>query len=342
MTTVLVTAAGAFDTPGIVNALKHNDEGRVIRVVCADIKELIPAGIIYGHSYRVPVAKDDNYVGEILRICMKEEVDVICPFHTDELLALARNRDLFEEHNVKVAVADESAIRSCIDKAEAYEILKNNGLPVPDYFMVRNRSEFSAALEALGYPRVSVCFKPAQHPHGGARGFRIIARDVKEIELFEKPTGILELDTVMRALPDQFNLLVMEYLSGVEYSNYAFADRHQEMLYCIPNKRERLMEGYSFEAVTEEKPELCRLVEKIIKVFHLSFNVNVQIRYSADGEPKIVEVNPRMGGTIALPVAAGVNLPYYAVKLALGEPVPRNVPVRWGTRMLRYWAEAFA
>jgi len=39
-------------------------------------------------------------------------------------------------------------------------------------------------------------------------------------------------------------------------------------------------------------------------------------------------------------VAAGANMPYLAVKHALGESLP-SVDVQWGTRMVRYWQELF-
>ena len=47
-----------------------------------------------------------------------------------------------------------------------------------------------------------------------------------------------------------------------------------------------------------------------------------------------------MGGSIVLPAAAGLNLPYFAVKQALGEKLPKNKTFR-NTKMIRYWKELF-
>ena len=73
---------------------------------------------------------------------------------------------------------------------------------------------------------------------------------------------------------------------------------------------------------------------------NLNYNVNIQIKLSKSGQPKVVEINPRMGGSIALSAAAGVNLPYFAIKLALKEKLPRR-KIIYNTKMIRYWKELF-
>ena len=57
-------------------------------------------------------------------------------------------------------------------------------------------------------------------------------------------------------------------------------------------------------------------------------------------QPKIIEINPRMGGSIPLAGAAGINLPYFGVKQALNEKLPRR-KIIYGTQMIRYWKEFF-
>ena len=47
-----------------------------------------------------------------------------------------------------------------------------------------------------------------------------------------------------------------------------------------------------------------------------------------------------MGGTISLAVASGLNLPYFAVKLALNEKIPSKKSFK-KTKMIRYWKEFF-
>ena len=59
-----------------------------------------------------------------------------------------------------------------------------------------------------------------------------------------------------------------------------------------------------------------------------------------DRRPMLIEANPRLQGTTALSVAAGINFPWLSVLLAIGEPVKIG-PIDWGCRVLRYWGDMF-
>jgi carbamoyl-phosphate synthase large subunit len=63
----------------------------------------------------------------------------------------------------------------------------------------------------------------------------------------------------------------------------------------------------------------------------------VQFRGAEDGRPLLMEINPRVPGTIGLTVAAGSNLPAVALALAAGRDAVLGAP-RIGTRMIRYFA----
>jgi len=56
----------------------------------------------------------------------------------------------------------------------------------------------------------------------------------------------------------------------------------------------------------------------------------------------VLEINPRVQGTISAALGAGVNLPLLAVKQELGLPImPYELFVKWGVRFSRYWEEVF-
>lgn len=59
---------------------------------------------------------------------------------------------------------------------------------------------------------------------------------------------------------------------------------------------------------------------------------NLQFLRPAGGEPKLIDLNGRFYGSIALAIAAGVNLPAIWADLALGRPPPEPVLARPGAR----------
>ena len=50
--------------------------------------------------------------------------------------------------------------RRMLSEAEGYELLKKNGIPVPEFSVVQTRSEAAAAADRLGYPLVMKVISP--------------------------------------------------------------------------------------------------------------------------------------------------------------------------------------
>jgi hypothetical protein len=61
---------------------------------------------------------------------------------------------------------------------------------------------------------------------------------------------------------------------------------------------------------------------------------------NSDGVPLPFDFNPRIAASVAFCTAAGANLIYYALKMALGENIPR-VQVKDNVMMLRYFQEHY-
>ena len=67
----------------------------------------------------------------------------------------------------------------------------------------------------------------------------------------------------------------------------------------------------------------------------------MQVKVDAEGEPALLEVNPRFPGTMPLTVAAGIDMPELAIGEALGTPIPDGpLPFR-DLAMVRYFEERF-
>ena len=61
---------------------------------------------------------------------------------------------------------------------------------------------------------------------------------------------------------------------------------------------------------------------EVAAAIELTTVANVQVKEDADGEPALLEVNPRFPGTMPLTIAAGVDMPRLAIGEALGTAIP--------------------
>jgi carbamoylphosphate synthase large subunit len=118
--TILVTASGAPGTAALLRALRMNGE-RGVRVVGTDMSPQAVGRHFCDRFYVVPPGSDPGFPDAVLDIVRRENVDVVLPQSSFDLLALAETRERFM--GTTVMVSPPEAIRAANDKAEAYALL---------------------------------------------------------------------------------------------------------------------------------------------------------------------------------------------------------------------------
>jgi hypothetical protein len=131
------------------------------------------------------------------------------------------------------------------------------------------------------------------------------------------------------------DLLILEYLPGVEHTIDAFTDRHGVLRFASPRRRDRTKAGISVHSRTVHEPALVELAHAINGALRLRGGWFFQTRARADGSPALLEVGARIAGTSTVTRALGVNLVALALYDALGLDVdvaPLGAP---GAEVLR-------
>jgi carbamoyl-phosphate synthase large subunit len=342
---VLLSAAGGRHTLGVIDCLKNNYEKRKIRIICTDTVEQPLLKFKSDGFYIVPKGNSKKFINSIEKICKIEKINVIIPGNGNEILAISNNIKLFNSKNISTTISNLESIKITMDKEKTYSKLMKSRINIPTFFKVKNYNEFLLSTKKLGYPKNDICFKPSKYSQsGGSKGFRILRKKntASKIILEDKPDSIeIDFETVknMFKTGKKLELLIMEYLPGDEFSTYVFADKGK-MLYCIPNIRQKLSQHYSFEAKTVKNEQIEKMCKTIVEKLKLDYNANIQFKRSKTGKLKLIEINPRMGGTIVLPAISGINLPYFTVKQSLGEKIPLKKQIK-ETKMIRYWKEFY-
>jgi carbamoyl-phosphate synthase large subunit len=330
--TVLVTAAGAPGTARLLRALRENGERRV-RLVGTDMSERT-IGRAFCDEFRiVPPGADPGFADALLEIVDREEVDVVLPQSSHDLPGLAEHRERF---SVPVLVSSPETVHRSNDKAESYELLHRLGLPAPEFRRVRGASAVEQAALELGYPERAVCFKPVFS--SGSRGFRVLDPEVDRADqlLNERPGSVaMRLEEAVELLPQQGgpDLLVMELARGGERTIDGIADGGRVVL-GHAKTRESMRAGLAMYFVTLDEPELMRIADAIVAELGIEWFFNIQLV----GE-HVIEINPRISTIVH---QEDLNLPYLAVKRALGEISDEelaalSVRIRPGRTALRYF-----
>ena len=340
--TVLLTGVGAPGAAGILTGLDRS--ALETAIVGVDVRDDAYGFALVGESYTVPHGDDGRYLDRIRDIVAREEVDVVLPSTTAELGPLSEVKAEFADRGVEVMVSDPDVLSVANDKGRLYGFLADRGFgAAPDFERVDDRERFVAAAERLGYPDRPVCIK--QPVGSGMRGLRILDPTVDRYELLveEKPgnavTSLEEVLPVLEEAPTFPEFVVMEYLPGPEYSVDVVAT-DDDVPAVVPRSRARTRAGISFAGTVERNEELIECARSIVSALDLEYNVNLQFRYDEDGSPKVIEINPRVSGTIVMCIGAGANMPAMGLRHALGLPIDEP-DVAWGTSMQRFWQEVF-
>ena len=91
---ILVTCAGGYVYPEIIENLRGHDDYE-FRIVGCDSSALSVGFSFCDGSYIVPNGDNEGYVGEILRICRKEEINYVLPLSDEETFAVSREKEMF-------------------------------------------------------------------------------------------------------------------------------------------------------------------------------------------------------------------------------------------------------
>jgi carbamoyl-phosphate synthase large subunit len=338
---ILMTGGGAPGAAGIINCLQAE---KSFNITVADANPEAIGKYLAGDFVTIPFATDAKFAEEILEICSKKRIDIILPLVTRELIPLSKNKEAFAKKGAKLLCSPYSSLEIANNKGRLYQFLQWRGIAVPEFRIAENIKQFKNAVQELGYPQSMVCFKPSES--NGSRGFRILSEEINELDLLfnQKPnTTFLDLNNTIRILGSGAfpELLISEFLPGEEYSVDCLAKAGESVL-IIPRLRKKMQNGISIEGEIIEEKSIIAYCESIIKELNLHGNIGIQVKKSMTGEYLILEINPRVQGTISAIIGAGVNLPVLAVKQEIGLPIDdKELQVKWGTKFSRYWTEVF-
>jgi hypothetical protein len=270
-----------------------------------------------------------QYVAWCLEFCAKNRVDVFVPSRRRD--AISDSRKAFEGAGTRLVVAgDGPTLRLLEDKAMFVRRLPP-GVPAPWTRVVTNAEGFREAVAELRSMGRTACFKPARSTFG--LGFYRIDDSISPLKrlLSSEPARISASEAVdILATAECFpELLVMEYLSGPEFSVDVAA--HEGKLLALVVRRKpfsgrvrveqesttRFVSGGRSQVI-ERHPRVEQMVDVIVSHFSLGGLCNVQFRTAATipERPKILEVNGRMSGGLGYAALAGVDLLSIAIDAA--------------------------
>ena len=297
---VLVTGAGG---PAAIAAMKSLAADPSVELVAADMDPWAAGLYLVPSRARtlIPAGDAPDFTDVVLARCRALGVNVVLPTVDAELRPLARARAGFAAAGIDLLLAPAEALDVILDKLTLAQRCAGI-VRVP-------RTELFDSLvdpAAWTYP---VIVKP--RTGSGSRGILQVGSAAELAALERSP-----------------RLLVQEFLPGEEYSIDVLADAGGHVIASVPRLRARVDSGVSVGGRTVHDTGLSSFGRAVAEATGITYVANVQCKRDASRRPALLEVNPRMPGTLGLTIASGVDMPRLALAALRGEPVPTAMGFR--------------
>ncbi len=336
--TVLVTAASGPNVPQAIRLLKASKR-HALRVIAVDMEPKGAAGHFADAFLKVPSGDDPGYVDAIRAIAQQQKVDLVLPWSDEEALALANARSAIENSGTVLACAPAELLRDMSDKGKAYQRLSSLGLPVARWARSDSRDAIAEAVRDIARAKGEAAVKPATSR--GGRDIFVIRNDVRGAHAvnYGRETHLdlaTFLDKYLDVAAALAPVVVMERLFEPIFDIDVLA-WHGEAKRIVPRRRHN-PGGVPFEGndVLPE-PRLIELGRKTAAAIGLNWLYDFDVMTDAQGNPVLIELNPRPSGSMPVSIVAGVPLLDDLISLAKGEALP-DVPMPVAQSIVPYVA----
>ncbi len=310
--TVLLTGIGGNTAQGIARSLLHHSgEFRLIGTD-SDKFNLRLGSKYVSKAYLVPKARHvEDYIDELNRIVRQESVDLIIPSPDIEVYTVSKYRG---EINTETFLPSHRAVETAQDKWLTYQRLKGRA-PQPGTVLVEDDGSIDEAFSTYGPP----IWLRTRRGAGGSRSF-LAQRPGHAAFWVEYWDGYGE-------------FLASEFLRGRNLSwtglyykgSLVTSAGYHRVRYLMSHVSPTGVTGNVNVGITIHSQALNLAAERAVAALdpepHGVYTVDAKEDSEEGGVPRVTEVNAgRFHMSFYVYTVAGLNMPYYYVKAALGEP----------------------
>lgn len=257
-----------------------------------------------------PSIYENQYIPFLLDFCKKHKVNALISLFDIDLPILAKNKDKFDEIDVKLILSNEKFISICNDKWESFKFLKEHNFNVPKTYLSIDSFLNDFNNSQISYP---VVVKPRFGM--GSIGIEV-ADDLEELIFYYKKIKKIITSSYLKyesAFDIENAILIQQKINGAEYGLDVHNSLDGEYLVTIPKRKIAMRAGETDIAQVLKNPALIQLGQRLASVTKHIANLDVDV-FIADEQIYILEMNARFGGQYPFTHLAGLDLTKVIVK----------------------------
>lgn len=237
----------------------------------------------------LPFVTDKNFLPDFISICDKYKIDYVVPAIDSVILELAKHIDKIP---ATIIMSSPETCEIACSKSKTYAKFKN----------IINCPKIYSLKDDIEYP---IFIKP-DFGYGSIGAKKINSEEELVAEYNKNP-----------------NIIICEYLPGDEYTIDCFTDRHGKLLFAEGRQRARVKSGISVNSFPVKNSEFKVIAEKINSVLSFRGMWFFQLKKDKNDEFILLEIAPRIAGTMGMYRGLGINF----VQLALYDAMEYDVSI---------------
>lgn len=222
---------------------------------------------------KLPWVEAPGFIEKLNNIIDTFQIDFIIPAHDSAVLKMANNRSKI---NAVVITSSPKTCRICRSKDQTYKTF-HDLIPTPHIYQKNGQMTFPAFLK----PNVGQ----------GSKGTYTV-NSKEEADFYLKKDS---------------SLLALEYLPGKEYTIDCFTNKDGKLLFSEGRVRSRISNGISVNSKHVKSQQFQKIAEIINNTLSFRGVWFFQVKERANEEMVLMEISPRIAGTMALFRVTGVN-----------------------------------
>lgn len=277
-----------------------------------------------------PITDPTGHARALVQAARDSGIRVILPTDDYAVLALVHARAELGDQ-LRAPLPPAGALDLTHDKTATLELAARTGLAIPPSFPVDTAAAAQMRAAGTGFP---VVLKLARG--NGAVGLKI-AHEPSDIDRYFDDRAREHADNPHRDGVFDFSQVVLQGYVGSETHDFSALCDRGRVLAAVTTRRALTFPhdgGIGILVETTRDPALEAAGARLLEALNWHGPAQVEFRRAPDGTgaPFLIEVNGRFWGSLAASVAAGVNFPDMACRLALGQPIGPAPQVRVGLR----------
>lgn len=224
---------------------------------------------------------------------------------------------------LRALLPDPDAFTLADDKAALLRLAREHDVPVPETWRPEPGESPEDLARRVRYPLV------IKYRNGEALG---LPPERRYAVVRDAGAFVAQYRAMHRRQPDP---VVQEYVPGDSFG-FAAVARQGQVYAAFCHRRLRqypVTGGPSTMAVSIRDQRLIDLGGRLLRALNWSGVAMVEFKQDAAGEFRLMEINPRLWGSLPLAIAAGADIPLMWYRLAAGEAVEPDLRWREGVRM---------